>query len=277
MDKKIFVFLGLLGISIFLLIVDISFSNSALAPPYKILLLLLVVFFDVLAFSSRFYTYIMMPLITQRKRHVVLNNEDAYWLSGSSDAILHKENDEFTATVYVKIPLYRSGTEMTREEKLEFTKQVSRLVGTSKEPARFTSLLYVMNKDLYIQNLRDTISSAEHRESELIAGNAPQNELERVRGQLNMWHNMLDNVGAATSLELMIYASVSAKGVKEYEAISAAQQRARELISGTASIFGVAPSIVTGDAILKFVEPEFLIPYSTISEQIARNVREQVI
>lgn len=277
MDKKIFVFLGLLGISIFLLVIDISFSNAALAPPYKMLILLVVVFFDVLAFSSRFYTYLMLPFIAQRKRHIILSNEEAYWISSTSDSILHKENEDFLATVYVKIPLYRSGTEMTAEEKLEFTRQVSRLVGMSREPTRYTSMLYVMNKDSYIQSLRDTINLAERKEADLMANNATQAQLERVRGQLSMWHNMLDNVSSATSLELMIYASVSGRGAKEYEAISSAQQRARELISGVSALFGVAPSLVTGDAILKFVEPEYLIPYSTISEQIAKNMREQVI
>ena len=277
MDKKIFVFLGLLGIAIVLLIIDISFTTLVIAPVYKMLILVLVIFFDLLAFSSRFYTYLILPFILQRKRSIVLSKDDAYWISSTSDAILHKEGDDFLATVYIKVPLYRSATEMTNDEKIEFTRQVSRLVGTSREPTRFTSLLYVMNKDSYIQTLRDTISNAEHKEADLTANGASASEIERARGQLSMWHSMLDNVSKTTSLELMIYSSVSAKGVKEYEAISSAQQRAREVISGIAAIFGVTPSLVTGDAILKFVEPEYLIPYSTISEQIAKNIREQVI
>jgi hypothetical protein len=70
---------------------------------------------------------------------------------------------------------------------------------------------------------------------------------------------------------------VSAVGSKEYEAVSIAQQKAREIMSGIGSVFGVTPSIITGPGLLKFVEPEALIPFSTVTEQINKEVQEQVI
>jgi hypothetical protein len=65
---------------------------------------------------------------------------------------------------------------------------------------------------------------------------------------------------------------VSARGGKEFEAVSIAQQRARELMSGVGAIFGVTPAVVTGPDLLKLIEPEYLIPFSTVSETINRNV-----
>ena len=277
MEKKIFVLLGLLTLSAIFLALAASLPGGLLFNVIKIPLLIIALVLDVLAFSSRYYTYLMLPLFDQRKQNVVLSAEQPYWLSTTSDSIMTKQGDDFVATMYINIPLYISSTEMSDEEKLAFSKQVSSLVGISKEPVRFTTELYVMNKDSYIQQLRDMISGVENEESALEQKGASPNDLERARGKLSMWRKMLDNVSKATSLELVSFASLSARGTKEFEAINLAQQKAKELMSGIGALLGVSPNIVTGNDLLKFVEPEFLIPYSTISEQISKNIQEQVI
>ena len=277
MEKKIFVLLGLLTLSAIFLALAASLPGGLLFNVIKIPLLIIALVLDVLAFSSRYYTYLMLPLFDQRKQNVVLSAEQPYWLSTTSDSIMTKQGDDFVATMYINIPLYISSTEMSDEEKLAFSKQVSSLVGISKEPVRFTTELYVMNKDSYIQQLRDMISGVENEESALEQKGASPNDLERARGKLSMWRKMLDNVSKATSLELVSFASLSARGTKEFEAINLAQQKAKELMSGIGALLGVSPNIVTGNDLLKFVEPEFLIPYSTISEQISKNIQEQVV
>ncbi len=276
MDKKLFVFLGFLGTSIGIVLIDISVPGVIIGPTIKIILLILALVFDGLAYSSRYYSYLLVPIFKQRKRSIVLSSEDPYWLSPTGDAIVHKEGETFISTVYVKIPLYRSATEMSNDEKLEFTKQISRLVSLSRDPIRFTTQVHMMNKDDYIRKLRDTLSEVENEEASLLARNAKQNEIDRVRGKASMWRHMLDSVSKGISLEMVLYASVSALGGQEFEAISGAQQRARELISGIAAVFGVTPSILTGDAVQRAVEPEFLIPYSTVSEQLSKTLQEQV-
>jgi len=277
MENKVFVFLGLLALSAVFLALAASLPGGTLFSIIKMFILLIALVLNVLAFSSRYYTYLMLPLFEQRKRNVVLSTEQPYWLSTTADSIMTKVGEEFTATMYVNIPLYVSSTEMNDDEKLAFSKQVSALVGISKDPVRFTTELYVMNKDIYIQQLRDMINVVENEESALLQKNAGQNELERVRGKLSMWRKMLDNVSKGTSLELISFASLSARGSKEFEAINVAQLKAKELMSGIGALLGVSPSIVTGNDLLKFVEPEFLIPYSTISEQISKNIQEQVV
>jgi hypothetical protein len=246
-------------------------------PQYaKIVLLAVALVLDVAGFSSRYYLYMFRPLL-RLKKHVVLSSEDAYWISSTADSILHKSGDDIVATVYVLIPLYRSSTEMSDSERLEFSRQVSRLIGVSRDPVRFTTEMYVMNKDAYIQTLRDTISATENEQADLTFKNAPAAELERVKGKLAMLHNMLDSISKGMSFEMVSYASISATGSKEYEAISAAQQKARELMSGIGSVFGVSPSLITGENILKFIEPEALIPFSTMTEQISKGLEEQVV
>lgn len=277
MNKNVFVFLGLLGISFVLLIVAIALPKNMLFDVIKLALLLLAGFFDILAFSSKFYLYAMGPLAKGHSKHVILNDQNPYFLSSTADAVLQKDGDDFIATVYIHIPLYTSATEMSEEEKISFSTQVSKLVGISNDPVRFTAEMYVMNKDAYIQKLRDTINEVENEEAKLVNEGANPAQIEVVRGRSSMWKKMLDNISKTTSLELVSFAALSARGSKEFEAVNIAQQKARELMAGIGSTLGVSPSLVTGNELLKFIEPEYLIPFSTISEQITKNIQEQVI
>lgn len=276
MNPKMLVFIGFMALSLAMLGIAVILPIGILFVVPKLIFLILAVLFDVLAFASRYYTYLILPLVKQRKRHVIINDQSPYWLSTTGDCIVRKEGDDFIATAYINIPLYISASEMSDDDKLRFTTQVSRLVGISKEPVRFTTELYLMNKDEYIQKLKDTITSIENDEAKLVEAKAEEQQLEHVRGKLSMWKKMLDNVANGISFELGSFAAISAKGVKEFEAITIVQQKARELMNGIAATLGVPPSIVVGNEILKYIEPEFLIPYSTITEQISRNIQQQV-
>lgn len=276
-EEKHFVFLGFFVLSIATLVLAITLPNTTTIDALKLVLLILAIIFDVIALSSRYYTYLLLPTVRQRRKHIVLSTQNPYWLATSGECILQKDRNDYIATVYINIPLYRSATEMNDEEKLNFSRQVSILAGLSRDPVRFTSEMYVMNKDLYIQKLRDTIGSVENEEAMAMQSHATDSELERVRGKLSMWKKMLYNVSNTTSLELISFATVSAKAGREFEAINIAQQKARELIVGIGSTFGISPNIVVGDELLKFVEPEFLIPFSTVSEQLATKMEQQVV
>jgi hypothetical protein len=277
MDQKIFVLLGFLAISFIFLSAALGLPSSIIPAPIRILLLLFSLIFDVVAFASRRYAYIMLPILRQHKKKIVLSDSEPYSLSTSEDAIIKMEKGEYIATVYISIPIYRSATEMGEAEKIEFSRQVSKLVGISSDPIRFTAEMYMMNKDAYIQTLRDAINIAETEEAQMMQTGKDAERIEVVRGKLAMWRNILQSSSSAQSMELVSYASISAYGSKEYEALSMAQQKAREAISGIGATFGVTPSIITGKEILKFVEPEYLIPFSTVSEEIEEKTEEEVI
>ncbi len=277
MNLKTLLFFGFIFISAIFLLAAISIPQSIGLDIVKLILLIIAMVFDVLAFASRFYLYLIVPIMQQRTNNIVLSNADAYWFSTSMDSIITKQGDDFIATVYISIPLYKSASEMSDEEKINFSMQVSRLVGLSKDPTRYTTEMFVMNKDNYIQTLRDKISEVETKESEIMQKAEKGIGLERVRGELSMWRNILDKATKTQSFELSSYVTVSALGGKEFEAVSNAQQKAREMISGIGAIFGVSPIVITGQDILKYVEPEYLIPFSTVSEEISRKIEESVI
>ncbi len=272
MNPKIFVLLGFLALSIVFLALAVALPSGILFALPKLALLALAVISDVVAFSSRYYSYLLVPLTKQRRRDVVISDQSPYWLSSTNDCIIKKKGDDYVATAYINIPLYLSSSEMGDEERFRFSENVSRLVGLNKDPVRFTTELYLMNKDQYIQELKDSITELENQEASLTASKAPAQELERARGKLSMVRKMLDNISVTQSLELTSFASISADGIKEFEAVTQVQQKARELMSGIASTFGVPPNIVTGSDLLKYIEPEHMIPYSTVAEQITVNM-----
>ncbi|MGD0729490.1 MAG: hypothetical protein ABR981_05430 [Candidatus Micrarchaeaceae archaeon] len=276
MNPKVLIFMAFMFVSLMFLGLTVVLPQGIIFVIPKLIFLILAVFFDVLAFASRYYTYLIVPLAKQRSKNVIISDQSPYWLASTGECILRKEGDDFIATAYINIPLYVSASEMTDEEKERFTNQVSRLVGISKEPVRFTSELYLMNKDDYIQKLKETINLINNEEAQIIEKKGSEQELEHVRGKLSMWKKMLDNVSKGTSYELGSFATVSAKGSKEFEAITLVQQKARELMGGIAATLNVPPSIAVGNELLKYVEPEYLIPYSTITEQISRNIQQEV-
>ena len=276
MQQKTLILLSAMGIAFLIYLIIVFIPKGAFFSVVKLLMLLVAIAFALMAMASRYYTYLIMPLIRQRSKNVVLSNESAYTLTRNKDALMHKRGDDTYATVYISIPLYKSSTEISDEEKLNFADAVSRLVGLNKYPVRFTSQMYVMNKDAYIATLRDAIVKFETEEQNLVQDpTSNPKHIDRVKGQLSMWRNMLNTVGSSQSYELESYAAVSGIGSNEYEALSIAQQRATEVIAGIGATFGVQPAIVTGDQLLKFIEPEYLIPLSTITEQISKNITKE--
>ena len=277
MDKSMPLFLGLMLVSAVMLVLSEALAASLITVYGKIILVLLALFFDLLAFSSRRYSQVISRMIKHPGKHVVLSKEEPYWISPSEDSILRKEGDDFIATVYVRIPLYKSATEMTPEEAFQFSKQVSSMIGLNKSPIRYSVQLSLINKDAYLQQIREMINKSEAEEAQAVEANTDAGATERFKGKTAMWRGMLDNASKTQSMELISYASISAIGSKEFEAVSAAQQRAREIISGVGTIFGISPTFITGSEIKSFIDPESVLPTATVSEHINAAVREEVI
>jgi hypothetical protein len=271
MNPKMFLIVGFLVLGLVVSAIGAFIPPTIFTIPFKFIIFLVGMFFVVLGFSCRYYSYLIAPMMRQRKKHIVLSDQAPYYLASTGDSIVSKRGDEFIATTYINIPMYVSATEMTDEERERFSNQISRLVSVNKDPARFTTELRVMDKDDYLKKIKECIGTSENEES-LAVTSGDQKGIERARGKLSMWKKILDHIGSKSSMELVTFVCVSANGTKEYEAITIAQQKAKELMNGIGTILGVTPNIIVGNEILKLVEPEYLIPLSTISEQITKKI-----
>ncbi len=271
MNPKVLLIMGFLLLGLVTAGVAAYIPSGALADIIKFILFILAMAFVVIGFSCRYYSYLIAPILKQRSRHIILSDQVPYWLATTGDCIVSKRNEDFIATAYINIPLYVSSSEMSDEERERFASQMSRLVGVNKEPVRFSSVLRIMDKDDYLKKIKELIGIAENDESIALQRGGPI-EIERARGKLSMWKKILDTIGSKSSMELVTFAAVSATGGKEYEAITIAQQKAKELMNGVGTILGVTPNIIVGSEILKLVEPEYLIPLSTVSEEITKKI-----
>ncbi len=242
----------------------------------KFLLSLLALFFDLLAFSTKLYMDFFIPFLRMKNRSVVINDTEAFTMAPSNNAIVVRKGSDVYASAFVKIPTYRSASEMNAEEKIDFARLFSRALTLTKNPVKYGAQLYVINKDAYISNIKDKLNEAEERyQSTTVSKETSKSQSERIRGEATMWHNLFDSVNKVRSQALEAFAMVSAQGGNEEEAVSLALQHADELSSGVSAVFGVTASIIEGEEMLKFIEPDYMIPLATVSEQIREKSASQ--
>lgn len=239
------------------------------SPLIKFIFAILALLTDMIAFSTKYYAYLFVPFIQMKSRTITLSDEEAFMMAPSGNAIIVRNSSGVFASAFVRIPSYRSATEMSQEEKVDFSRLFSRAVTLMKTPVKFATQLYVINKDAYIGNIRGKLNEAEERYQNIATGkDAQKSDSERVKGEVTMWHNLYDSVSKTKSQALEAYAMVTAQGGNDEEATNLALQQADEIATGISAVFGIGASVVEGDELLKFVEPDHMIPSVTISEQI---------
>jgi hypothetical protein len=238
-------------------------------PAVKFLLVLAALAFDILAFSTKLYMDFFIPFLKMKGRTVVINTDEPFRMAPSNNAIVVRKGADIFASAFVTIPTYRSATEMNQDEKIDFARLFSRALTLTKLPVKFGAQLYVINKDEYINNIKRKLDEAEERYQTLsISKTASKSESERIRGEVTMWHNLFESVNKVKSQALEAYAMTTAQGGTEEEAINLALQQADEIAAGISAIFGVQANIVEGADILRFIEPDYMIPFVTVSEQM---------
>lgn len=259
-------FAVLIIVSMVLVLFTLLFSFSTAA---KFALVIIALACDIVAFSTKYYYQFFMPFLGMKNRTVVLNDSEAFTMAPSGNAIVIRNGQDTYASVIVKIPSYRSATEMSAEEKTDFAKMFSRVLSLARNPVKFAAQLYVINKDTYIANIKGKLDEAEDRyQSTTLNKNVSKAESERIRGEVTMWHNLFDSVSKTRSQSLEAYAMITSPGNTEEEAVNLALQQADEIATGVSAIFGIGASIAEGKELLKFLEPDYMIPIVTISEQM---------
>jgi hypothetical protein len=267
-ERLLFAVLILISMTLVLFTLLFSFIPNAV----KLLFVVVALLVDILAFSTKYYFQFFVPFAGMKNRTVILNESEAFTVAPSGNAIVVRSGQDTYASALIKIPSYRSATEMSAGEKTDFTKMFSRALSLSRSPVKFAAQLYVINKDDYIANIKNRLDEAEERyQGTILNKGIPKAEAERVRGEVTMWHNLFDSVNKTRSQSLEAYAMVTSPGITEEEAVNLALQQADEVATGISATFGISASIIEGGEMLKFLEPDYMIPVVTISEQMREN------
>ncbi|MDE1851216.1 MAG: hypothetical protein KGH69_00820 [Candidatus Micrarchaeota archaeon] len=268
-DIQILTLVLLLSV-VFALGVFISLIPAQLWP-VSVVLAIIALALDVIAFANKFYFYLAEPLRKMKNRVITIQQEDSFYMYPSGSAIAIRNGSEVTASAFVKIPVYRSATEMTDEEKMNFARLFARVVTMSKYPIRISAEQYVINKDEFIDKISKKLSDAQQKYTSITSNkDAPRNEVDRIEGELTMWHNLFANVTKARSQGQMAFAMVSAVGASEEEAVNLATQKAEEIAAGISATLGITAAVAHGEEILAFLEPEYMIPPTTVTEMMKK-------
>lgn len=259
-------FITLIGVAIVLIVA----TGVTHIPILNGILAILALFVAFVAFLTKNYIYLFESIVQKKGKNLVLSSTEAFTFSPSGNAIVRREKDNVFASCFVKIPIYRSATEMSNQEKTDLSKLFGRILSLSRTPIKLSAQLYVVNKDDYITKLRGVLNVAEekYREIQALGGDQQRAAMERARGEVTMWRSLLDNVSQTHSQGLVLYAMVTALGGTDEEATNIAYQRAEELAGGISATLGVNAAVVTGNEILTFIEPDYMIPRETVSERI---------
>lgn len=272
-----------INILIFTIFISISvlFAVGTLVSTNQILTIffsIIALFFSVLGFSTRYYSYLYIPLFKSRKRNIILSNKESFILSPSGNTIIVQDSAGTYATAFVKIPIFRSSTEMTESEKLDLGRTFSRVLTLTKETTKFSSEMYVVNKDEYISRVRTKLedTSEKLREEQSSQPSDPV-KINRLKGELTMWENLISNISTSRSESLTTYNMVSAFGQNEEEASSIAYQKAEEIAAGISAALGVTAYIAEGEELLSLIEPNYMIPVETVNEIIRqKSIKEGI-
>ncbi len=224
---------------------------------------------SVIAFGTKDYFYIYPALMRMKHMTATIDSAEPFYIAPSGNSIIVRRDNDIYATAFIRIPIYHSATEMSDEEKFNFSTLFSRLIAISKSPIRISSELHSINKDEYIARINAKLNDAEGRFN-AVQGDSKVDPkvLDRVKGEVTMWRNMLDNVSRANSQELEVYASVTSLGASEDEAVNLVMIKAEEIAAGISATLGVTATVVTGTDMLVYMEPDYMIPPTTISEMI---------
>lgn len=264
------VFVILAGIGIILAV-----AEEFVPPAYAIIgvvVAAVALLFAVLAFAIKDYSYLIDPLLHMKGRTLVLDSNEPFYMSANGKSIVIRQGSTVYATSFIKIPIYKSSTEMSEEERFNFATVFSRAISISTIPIRISSQLNLVNKYEYLQLITDRLNEVEDRYNSMLNNRDTDKQVvDRVKGEVNMWHNLLDSMTKANSQSQMAFATVSASGGTEDEAVNLVSINAEEISAGLSAALGVQATIAIGEEMLLFVEPDYLIPTNatnTINETI---------
>ena len=221
----------------------------------------------VAAFVVKDYAYLFEPPSRFSGRTITLDPNEPFYFSTNKRCVIVRASGVTYATSFLKVMLFKSSTEMSDEDKYDFSVLFSKAVSIRKATTRISSQLHVVDKDQYIQVITGKLNEAEDRYNTMLLRQAgDKNGMERVKGEVNMWHNLLDNVIKSNSTALTTYVTVTAVGGTEDEAVNIVTIESEELAAGMSAALGAPVTVVTGDEMLLFLEPEYIIPSTTMSE-----------
>jgi len=262
MQTRELLFYSILGASFLLSFFVIGFTLY-LPNFMKFILIFLAGILAYFAYFSFKFDYIAMALISQKSKRIKTGGQ-RYWFSPTGDVLITKIGNTFYASVFLRIHSYSSYTEKTDEEKVEFVRLWERALGSSEQPVSFSSIIAYINREAYISAINERLLKAQSKYEEAKHKEAKGEEIERLRGEVAMWKNILEHIKATPSRNQLSIVIVTQKGENEEAAVANAKTVSSNLAINLSAILGVEVTQLNQHEIEACIEAEKIMPASEV-------------
>ncbi|MCS7109544.1 MAG: hypothetical protein NZ903_01975 [Candidatus Micrarchaeota archaeon] len=249
---------GTIGISI---LVFLIMATLPAGSTLQFLFAGISLFTAVLAFLIWKYGYWVIPYITKRLN--IIEVHDGLWeTTPAQDAIIKKVGDEYYASVFLHIKMYKSTTERSAEENMVFIDTFERAIANIKYPVKISTLLYAKDIAKYREDVETKKFEAQlklQREREKTEPDVLA--LDRLEKEVAMYEAELNRIiSGERPMGLIAYAMTTGVGVTKDAAVAVAKNQAAEIKTLLANALNVEVSYLYGEDMKKCYALEFMVP-----------------
>ncbi|MEM3431502.1 MAG: hypothetical protein QXT72_02680 [Candidatus Micrarchaeia archaeon] len=249
---------GAIGVSILVFLIMATLPGGS---TLQFIMAGLSLFTAVLSFLLWKYGYWMVPFITKRLN--IIEVHDGQWeTTPAQDAIVKKIGDEYYASVFLHIKMYKSTTERSQEENMVFIDSFERAIANIKYPVKIATLLYA--KD--IAKYREDVETKKYEAQLKLQREREKSEpdvlaLDRLEKEVAMYEAELNRIiSGERPMGLISYAMTTGVGVTKDAAVAVAKNQAAEIKTLLANALNVEVSYLYGEDMMKCYDLEHMVP-----------------
>ena len=242
-----------------IIIMIIAFSTPVM--PLKTVATIIAGLSTVLSFALWKWGYILIPYFTKRAQ-IVEVHDSGYEITPAQDAIVKKVGDNYYASVFLHIKMYKSATEKTAEENIVYIDSFERAIAQIKFPVKIGTILFAKEISKYREDIETKRYEAQLRlQREREKPEPDVITLDRLEKEVAMHEAHLSRIAAGERpMGLIAYAMTTGIGVTKDAAVAVAKNQAAELKTLLANALNVEVTYLYGEDMKKCYELEMMIP-----------------
>jgi hypothetical protein len=210
------------------------------------------------------YGYILIPYIT-RRANIIEIREGGHEITPAQDAVVKKVGDEYMASVFLQIKMYRSTTERTEEENVIYVDSFERAISQIKYPVKIGMILFAKEISKYREDIETKKYEAQLRLQRMREATEPDViGMDRLEKEAAMWESQLTRISSGERpMGMVSYVMVTGNGVTKDAAVAVAKNRAAEVKTLFANALNVEVDYIYGEDMKRCFEMEYMIPPTT--------------
>lgn len=207
------------------------------------------------------YGYIMVPSLIARMR--VVEVRDKYEIPPSQDVVLKKVGNKYYCSAFLMARVNESVTDRpeTAKSAMEYFEKA---ITSVKHVAKFSTLIYNIDLDRYVDRIKAARAKAETQRSQLAAAPQSANQLAdmaRFEREIAMYTKQLERVSTGERpMSVLSYIMTTASAGNRDEAMERARNQASEIKTVIASALDVDVVPLMGEDMKRCFEWEFTLP-----------------